>query len=148
MRAQSGSVLAELAMSALLFILLLLAIIEFGRLMLTYSAIAEASRVAARLAAICGPGNEAGIRQAVSGWARAGGHRPADDGWLQIGFLPAGCSAATCTMAEAWIEGYRARLLLPGPFPEITLPAFPARVSREAFAPVVAGWANPGCPRS
>ncbi len=53
MRSQKGVYAVEFAIVAGIFMLLLFAIIEIGRLMFTYNVLHEASRRAARIAVVC-----------------------------------------------------------------------------------------------
>lgn len=150
---QAGVGTLELAVSASLFFGLVFGIIEFGRYMLTVNLAAEATRMGARLAAVCttGPGDTSGqsaVRERMRAWIEAGGYRVQagqEATWLAFTYLPAGCTAATCTAVEARISGFSASLLIPIKPLTIGVPASSARVLRESLASSAGGATNPAC---
>lgn len=62
MKTQKGAALVEFALIALLFFMMLFAIIEFARAFFVYNTLVEATRRGARIAAVC-PVSTDGIRQ-------------------------------------------------------------------------------------
>ena len=151
--AESGVTLLELAVSGLLFFGLVFAIIEFGRFMFTLNMAGEATRLGARLAAICttGPTDTTGqgnVRNKMRNWAQLAGYivpTAQASSWMAFSYLPAGCTAATCTSVEARINGFQANLLIPLKPLNITIPPLPVRVLREPLATSLNGQNNPAC---
>ena len=84
MKRQHGAALVEFALIALLFFILLLGIIEFGRLWFTYNTLVEATRRGARIAAVC-PVNQQGIDQVRQ--ATMFNNSPDGDASGETGFL-------------------------------------------------------------
>lgn len=66
MKTQRGAAMVEFAIIALLFFMILFAIIEFGRVFFTYNTLVEATRRGARIAAVC-PVSQQGITQVKEG---------------------------------------------------------------------------------
>jgi len=55
----TGAVLVELAITALMFFIILFGVIEYSRLLFTWNTLTEITRRAARLAAVCPPNHPA-----------------------------------------------------------------------------------------
>jgi len=137
-----GSVIAETAVTASLFLLLLLAIVEFARYMLTYNAASEATRIAARMYA--GGCSTSAIYEKVTVWAQAGGYAVPTTGASWLTFSPATtCNTEVCrvsitqppqgTCGTGLLVG---RLMLPG-IPGLDclpIPAFTQTATRESGA--------------
>ena len=141
-RRSGGAVIVEVALSASLFLLLMLAIVEFARYMLTWNAASEATRIAARMYA--GGCSTAAIEGSdkVRSWAEAGGYPVPQNGWLDFQLTSCG---AGCELARVGIKQAPAgqacskavlvgRLMLPGlPGLEcLPIPAFTQTATREA----------------
>lgn len=148
-RDQAGAVLMEFALAFSLFSVAFLAVIEFSRLMLTWGAAAEATRRGARLASTCAFGTSQAtlIRSKVQPLLTASGQ--VDLGqrtdWLAITYLPVGCGAESCTMVDVRLNAVSVSLLIPGWSNVITLPAFPARLPREAMRNSTSDGSNANC---
>lgn len=52
-RSQAGSGIVEFALVAVLFLTVLLAIMDFGRILFTWNSVAEATRLGARISVVC-----------------------------------------------------------------------------------------------
>ena len=68
---QRGATIVEFSLVFLLFVVILVALMEFGRAMWTYAMIAHATRQAGRYCMVHGTENPAttyGVEQAVKGW--------------------------------------------------------------------------------
>ena len=149
LRCNRGAAAVEFALTATVFLTLLLAIIEFSRLMMLWGAASEATRTAARLGSLCSPGpiTEQAIRNRVaflleaSGQVSVGGRSD----WLALSYSPQGCTEADCTMVTARLSGLSVRLGIPGPVRTIALPEFSATAPREAMLSTVANTANNVC---
>ncbi|NCU85492.1 MAG: pilus assembly protein [Betaproteobacteria bacterium] len=158
LRDHDGSAFLEMAVGASMFLMLVFALIEFGRFMLTYNTTSEATRLGARLAATCTAGStdtaaHQRIRDKLAFWAKAGGYAipaAATNSWLTFSYFDASgaacTTAATCQTVQVATSGLSANLLIPGIPLTIALPAFPVRVVRETMNASPNGTANPACP--
>ncbi len=140
---QRGAAVVETAVTASLFLLLLFALVEFGRYMLTWNAASEATRLAARAyAATCvdSPSVRASISDSVRNWGGAAGYTVPNE-WLSFErqACGSGCeivrvgikqSPSACADGSALVG----RLTLPGlsEIACIPVPAFTHAVIRES----------------
>ena len=146
---QNGTATVEFAFVGLAFLLLMLGVLEFGRMMFVWNAVADATRLGARAAAVCPPAQDAVIK----GIAR---YDPSGAG---TGLFPAGLTPATLVLTYLdaagnplaaptgaaagqnvrWVrmqvQGYQYQPLLPGLGP-IAVPAFTTTVPRESLGVV------------
>jgi Flp pilus assembly pilin Flp len=146
---QRGAAAVEFALAVLLFGTALMAIIEFSRIMLLWGTASEATRIAARIGSVCsiGSATEAHARDRVDGLIETSGqvNLAARSNWLVLGYAPAGCTEASCTMVTARLSGLAVQLDIPGFRPTISLPDFVATTPREAMSSVVANTSNAAC---
>jgi hypothetical protein len=145
----TGVATVEFALAFSIFVVALLGVVEFGRLMLAWNTAAEATRLASRLAAICdpGPAQHARIRNRVRYFIEASGQlQPGEGGdWLEFDYLPAGCTASNCTHVQTNLKNLQATLLIPTMELGIDIPAYRTRQVREIMRNVVAGEPNSAC---
>lgn len=129
-RNQRGVAAVEFALIAIVFFTLLLGIMEFGRWLFMMNAANEATRLGARLGVVCSVeeiDDFAHIKARMS--AMTGGAIPAEN--MVLDYVPAGCTAATCTTVTARIVGAQFNPVSPffgGNFP---MPEFPTSLPRE-----------------
>jgi len=134
MRYQRGVYAVEFAIVAGIFLMLLFAIIEVGRLMYTYNVLHEASRRAARIAVVCqmtdtdiknmGLFNGANLIPNLS---------PAN---LTISYLDKEGDEATgvaIVLVRAEIANYQHEFLVPGLYRVINSPTFSTYLPRESL---------------
>jgi uncharacterized membrane protein len=142
---QRGAAVVETAVTAALFLLLLFAVVEFGRYMLTWNAASEATRLAARAyAASCAKdGNtHTRISDSVRNWGGAAGY-DVPQSWLE--FKEQDCvNGDDCKIVQVSIKQPTAacsdgtalvgRLILPGlsDIACIPIPAFTHAAIRES----------------
>lgn len=87
---QSGATIIEFALSFIVFLMFVLAITDFGRMLFTWNAASEAARMGARYAVVCdNTGNDAAVL------ARMQALLP-QIATIDMQWEPAGCSSATC----------------------------------------------------
>ncbi len=60
-KTQRGAATVEFALIAIVFFMLLIGIVEAGRVLFTWNAAVEATRYGARVAVVCNPGNKAAV---------------------------------------------------------------------------------------
>jgi hypothetical protein len=148
----------EFAIVGALFLLLLLAVIEFGRMVFVWNSVTEATRRGVRVAVVC-PVNDPAIRNVTvfnddttaGPSALLGGLSTAD---VTVDYLDALGNPRTCTgcncddtcgdspfasirYVRVGISGYQYNLLLPPPLNvTLTLPPFESTLPRESLGVV------------
>lgn len=149
LRCNRGATAVEFALSVMVFLTVLLAVIEFARLMLLWGTASEATRIAARMGSICSMGavTETHIRTRVASLVEASGQvdLTGRSGWMTLSYGPNGCTEASCTMVSARLSGLSVRLDIPGVNWSVTLPDFVATTPREAMSSVAANTSNDAC---
>lgn len=129
-RHQLGVAAVEFALIAIVFFTLLLGIMEFGRWLFMMNAANEATRLGARLGVVCSVETATDITRIKARMsAMTGGVIPAEN--MALDYVPANCTAATCTTVTARIVGAQFNPVSPffgGNFP---MPEFPTSLPRE-----------------
>lgn len=123
-RAQSGAAMVEFALVAMIFIMIALAIMEFGRWMFTLNAASEATRWGARLAAVCSL-DEPTIKEKMQSIL------PVTAAQIAISYSPAGCMAANCQMVEVRLVDVHFNPLFPFMSAGVPVPPFTTTLTRE-----------------
>lgn len=139
--AQRGATAVEFALVAMAFLTLLLGIIGFGHLLVTFEMLVDATRTGARMAAVCDL-NDTTIRSVIQ--ARV---PQLSLGTAQIGlqYVPAGCNRTNCQAVRVSLSGVTYVPWFPIPAP-IGMPAFATSLPRESMESVnAAGETNPSC---
>lgn len=126
---QSGSTVVEFALVLIVFLMFFLGITDFARMLFTWGAANEASRNGARFAAICDDtGNKAKVL------ARMRGILP-QIGDINLAWIPAGCTAATCEGVTVTITSLNYQWISPiagrGLMAAIPMPTFSTYLPRE-----------------
>ncbi len=144
---QRGATTVEFAIVGLLAITVLLAVIEFSRLLFVINAMGEATRRGARMAAVC-PINDPAIAQtAVFSQSGGGADSPIINGLstanVQLDYLNAGGNQVFDPTDQAGflsiryvrvsIVNFQHQLVLPLPLGPITLPSLPTTLPRESL---------------
>lgn len=136
---QHGTVLIEFTLCFLIFWMIFIGILEFGRTLLAWNTAAEATRIAARMASICtdgalptksviaakveplltisGQATYVGPGSTASGLDLAG-----QSAWLTLTYGPTGCDANTCEFVQARLTGIQLKLQFPGMSFDLALP--------------------------
>jgi hypothetical protein len=136
-RYQRGITSVEFSIIGTLLFILLFGVIEFGRLLSTFTVLGESTRRAARLATVC-PVNDPGITNtglfgSLPGFTSAN---------LQIQYLgddggvlnsPSGSDYAAIQYVQVYVKDYSISLAIPLINPSITAPAFPVTLPRESL---------------
>ena len=123
--AQRGAAAVEFAIVASLFFVILLGIIEMGRLLWTWNAAAEATRLGARLAVVCDK-NDTSIRGQMRGRLPA-----LLDGNITLEYFPSGCTDATCQTVRVSLTGYTHQPIIPFLSLSIPIPSFQTTLPKE-----------------
>ncbi|MGV0959953.1 MAG: TadE/TadG family type IV pilus assembly protein [Limnohabitans sp.] len=147
---QRGTVLIEFALSFLIFWIIFVGIVEFGRTMLAWNAASEATRIAARVASICTSQSTlqktAIANKVVYLLQLTGQAYYADPGvpgsesdltaqpdWLRLEYFPPACNDSNCEQVQASLSGVNLKLRFPGWTLDLALPANRTTVMRESM---------------
>lgn len=156
-RPSSGSALVEFAVVAVVFLSLMLAIIDFGRLLFTLNAAAEATRWGARVAVVCNQLTPDQVRDKMRKILPQLANKNIVITWYNPeGVVDGACDKTSCKGVEVRIyhsdadgDANNFRIATLSPFLDFLLPpvpAFPAYLPRESMEAVnAAGDQNPMC---
>lgn len=125
---QQGAAAVELALVAVLFVALILAVIEFAMVMYVYATAVEATRLGARVAVVCDAGDDA-VKKRMKEMLNM--LEPAN---IVVSYPAVGCSATTCDPVTVRITNltYKASIpLVPLSFP---LPEFATSLPAESLS--------------
>jgi Flp pilus assembly protein TadG len=140
LRRQRGATAVEFAIVASLFLMLMLGIMEMGRVLYYWNAAVEATRWGARVAAVCdvnAPAIKTQMHTILSILPTAK---------IDISYAPSGCDVNTCTSVTVSIlSGASVATYIPYVPLALTLPAFSTTLPRESMLSTVGGTANPVC---
>jgi len=126
----SGATTVEFALGLFVFLMLVLGIVDFGRMLFTWSAAAEATRAGARYAVVC---DDTGQQALVL--ARMQALLPQISA-VAVAWAPAGCTAATCQGVTVSITGLNYQWISPiagATAPLIPMPGFSTYLPREVM---------------
>lgn len=125
---QRGAAATEFALVAVLFLALVIAVIEFARLMFIYSTAVEATRLGARVAVVCSVADEAKVKARMKGML--GILEPAN---INISYPAAGCSAASCDPVTVTIQNLTVKAAIPLVPLTFKVPAFSTSLPAESL---------------
>lgn len=148
---QRGAAAVEFALVAIIFFMLLIGIVEMGRVLFTWNAAVEATRYGARIAVVCGIDDKTAI---LSHMRRI---MPAlEDESVRVCYAdnfegaagPEGCasscSVSTCKQVSVSVEGTDTTLLIPRWLGRLVMPPFATTLPRESLN-AIEGHPNPVC---
>jgi Flp pilus assembly protein TadG len=124
-RAQRGAAAVEFAIVVSLFFVILLGIIEMGRLLWTWNAAAEATRLGARLAVVCDK-NDTSIKDQMRGRLPS-----LQNSNITLEYFPSGCTDATCQTVRVSLTGYTHQPIIPFLSLSIPIPSFQTTLPKE-----------------
>jgi hypothetical protein len=126
---QRGSTAVEFALVLLIFFTFLLAIVDFSRMLFTWSAANEATRAGARYAVVCDATTNEGLVL-----ARMQNLLPQISA-IDVAWVPGGCTPSTCEGVTVSIVGLNFQWISPlaglGPLAAIPMPTFSTFLPRE-----------------
>lgn len=146
-RRQSGAAVVEFALVSVVLLLLVIGIIEWGRVLFLWNTAVEATRSAARTAVVCDL-DAAMIRQRITALAPQI-HADA----VEVVYLPQGCSATVAPLCEFVTVSLQpgavqVQTLIPFvSFASIAMPTFSTTLTTESLQSSPGGVANPVCTR-
>lgn len=139
LKRQRGAAVVEFALVAIVFFMLLIGIIEMGRVLFTWNAMVEATRYGARVAVVCPP-NDAAIlsrmRQIMPSLTAAN---------VSVAYSPSGCSVANCQQVSVSIQNVPVTTLIPVSAAILMAPPFTTTLPRESMLNAIDGYPNPVC---
>lgn len=127
---QQGAVIVEFAMVAMLFFVLLVGIVEMGRVLFTWNSAVEATRRGVRMAVVTDPGNAAAIRDEMRRIMP-----DLADNQISITYFPDGCTVTTCDYVTVGVGEPTAYTVTPlvVPIGTLALPPFSTTLTRESL---------------
>lgn len=129
-RRQRGSTALEFAFVLIAFLMFMLGVMDFARMLFTWSAASEAARTGVRYAAVCDDtGNQALVL------ARMQRLLPQVQN-ISLDWQPSGCSSGSCETVTLTIENLQYRWISPviGLAPRwLTMPRFSSTLTREVM---------------
>lgn len=129
-RQMTGATTVEFALGLLVFLMLVLGIVDFARMLFTWSAANEATRAGARYAVVC----DDTAQQALV-LARMQALLPQIT-TVSVAWTPAGCTASTCEGVTVGITGLNYQWISPivgAAAPLIPMPSFSTFLPREVM---------------
>lgn len=137
---QRGTTAVEFAIVVALFLMLLLGMMEMGRMLYYWNAAVEATRLGARVAAVCDI-NDSAIKTRMQNIL---GLLPSAQ--ISVAYAPNGCDLNTCTsVTVSVLSGTTVATYIPFVPLALTLPAFSTTLPRESMRSAIDGIANPVC---
>ena len=127
---QIGAAAIEFALIASIFFTILIGILEMGRVLFYMNSAAEATRFGARIAVVCNI-NASGIRSNMIKRLSI-----LTDQNINVDYVPAGCSQASCRSISVGITGVTLATFIPfvpDSVNSITLPSFSTSLPRESM---------------
>lgn len=138
-RRQIGAAAVEFGFIAIVFLILLIGVIEMGRVLFTWNAAVEATRYGARVAVVCDLNDSAILArmQKILPTMNAGN--------LSVTYLPSGCSVANCQQVRVSLSGLTVQTYIPIVGAVLPVPPFSTTLPRESLSSAIDGHANPLC---
>ena len=138
-KCQRGAAAVEFALVAIVFFMLLIGIVEMGRVLFTWNATAEATRYGARVAVVCGV-NDAAILSRMQKIMPA-----LTAANVSVSYVPSGCSVANCQQVSVSIQNVPVTTLIPVSAATLMVPPFTTTLPRESMLNSIDGHPNPVC---
>jgi Flp pilus assembly protein TadG len=126
----NGATTVEFALGLLIFLMLVLGIVDFSRMLFTWSAAQEATREGARYAVVC---DDTGQQALVLARMRA---LLPQISTVSVAWAPSGCTASTCEGVTVSITGLNYQWISPivgAVAPLIPMPGFSTYLPREVM---------------
>lgn len=143
MKSQRGTAAVEFALVAIVFFMLLIGIVEMGRVLFTWNGVAEATRYGARVAVVC-PLDDPAI---LSRMQRVLPTVSLSVENVSISYSPSGCSVSTCQQVTVSVkhESLEVTPMIPRWAVQLWVPPFTTTLPRESMLNSIDGRSNPVC---
>jgi hypothetical protein len=144
---QRGTAIVEFAIVAVIFLMLLLGIMDFGRMLFTWNAAAEATRWGARIAVVCDKATPAQVRDRMRRILPQLTDANIVIDWHNPEGTVSACDKSSCKGVEVRLSGFTFDPISPFMgFGLTTVPAFATYLPRESMEAInAAGDQNPVC---
>lgn len=142
---QNGAAAVEFALVSVVFFLLLMGIIEWGRMLFYWNTMVEATRSAARTAVVCDLNDEVIKRRITTLLSFV------PEASIEVKYLPAGCSAGVAPICQTVTVSIKPDNVIVDTFipfvsfSSITMPKFSTTLTTESLQSSPGGLANPTC---
>lgn len=137
---QRGATAVEFALISGVFFMLLIGIMEMGRMLFYWNTATEATMLGARIAVVCNLDDDAIKERITSLFPTVSA---AD---ISLDYQPASCTATTCEQITVSIlPGKSIPTFIPYVALSLTLPDFATTLTRESLQSSIDGVANPVC---
>lgn len=136
---QRGVAAVEFALVAIVFFMLLIGIVEMGRVLFTWNATAEATRYGARVAVVCpkyDPAILARMQKIMPTLATEN---------VVVTYTPNGCSVANCQQVSVKVQNVPVTTLIPVSAATLMVPPFTTTLPRESMLDEIDERENPVC---
>jgi Flp pilus assembly protein TadG len=139
-RSERGATVVEFAVVTGIFFMLLIGIMEMGRVLFYWNTATEATRLGARIAVVCDLNDTHIKAKMISLFPTL------NTSDISLNYQPAGCTAANCQQVTVSIvPGKNIATYIPYVPMALTMPAFTTTLSRESLQSTFNGMANPVC---
>lgn len=125
---QTGAAVTEFAVILVFFMALVIAVVEFARVMYIYSSAVEATRLGARIAVVCSPNDVNNVKARMQVMLNL--LQPNN---INITYPAAGCSATTCDPITVRIQNVSVSTVIPLVPLTFTLPPFSTSLPSESL---------------
>jgi Flp pilus assembly protein TadG len=137
---ERGATAVEFAIVVAIFLMMMLGMMEMGRVLYYWNAATEATRLGARVAAVCDVDDSA-VKTRMQDIL---GLLPTAS--ISVVYEPSGCDLNTCTsVTVSVLAGTPVATYIPFVPLALTLPAFSTTLPRESMRSTIDGIANPMC---
>jgi len=136
---QHGAAAVEFGLVAIVFLILLIGVVEMGRVLFTWNAAVEATRFGARVAVVCDINDSAVLTQMQKFLPNL------TAGNLSVSYLPSGCSISNCKDVRVELSGLSVQTYIPIVGAALTVPPFSTTLPRESLMSAIDGRPNPLC---
>lgn len=130
---ERGSTLVEFSIAATVFLMVMFAVIEFGRAVWTHNALSDAARRGARYAVISPEANEANVKNVVVYGNPSGGTKPVVDGLttdnVEVDYEGFGLDVGT---VQVTVKEYQFKFVVPVIGTKIQMPKYTTTLTGES----------------
>ncbi len=130
---ERGATLVEFSIAATVFVMVMFAVVEFGRAAWTHNALADAARRGARYAVISAEANEANVKNVVVYGNPDGGTNPVVQGLttdnVQVDYAGFGLDTGT---VQVTITNYEFNFVVPVVGTKISMPNYTTTLTGES----------------
>ncbi|MCB1916433.1 MAG: pilus assembly protein [Rhodocyclaceae bacterium] len=125
---QRGVASVEFALVSILFLAMVIAVVEFGRLAYVYTTSVEATRLGARMAVVCSKGDAALVKAKMRALLPL-----LQSENIDITYPAASCSAASCDPVTVSIQNFSFDAAIPLVPLRFTIPAYSTSLPAESL---------------